>query len=171
MSAQIDDIAIRILDSVMLATTAHFQDSLKIKFISAHKSYGEVDAFIPADMTVVIGVSGPVHALVAFSFDNDLVSQLLEIETAGLEIPRDELDIYRHDVLAETVNIVLGHSTRALANMGEAIGLSPPMVLEGENNFRRPKGAVFTCFKCLTVHGILDVYCISPKDLHGAIQF
>jgi CheY-specific phosphatase CheX len=165
MSAPIEDISIRIMDSVMLATTAHFQDSLKIKFLSTHKSFGEIDAFSPADMTVVIGLSGPVNALVAFSFDNDLVNQLLEIETAGLDIPGDELDIYRHDVLAETVNIVLGHSTGTLARMGETIGLTPPIVLEGKGSFRRPKGALFSCVSYKSAYGVLDIYIISPKNI------
>ena len=167
MSTQIDDITIRILDAVMVATTDYFQDSLKIKFLSMHKSYGEIDAFSPADMTAVIGVSGPVNALVAFSFDNDLVSYLLEVETAGLAIPGDELDIYRHDVIAELANVVLGHSTKTLAKTGGVIGLSPPIVLEGKGSFRRPKGALFACVRYKTAYGLLEIYTISPMDLSG----
>jgi CheY-specific phosphatase CheX len=165
MSAQIDDdIIISVLDSVMAATTAHFQNSLNLTIISSQKSYGEIDAFSPADMTVVIGLSGPVNALVAYSFDNDLVNHLLEIETEGLEIPGDELDIYRHDVLAETVNIVLGHCTGDLARAGEPIGLTPPIVLEGKGSFRRPKGALFACVNLKTPYGILDIYTISALN-------
>ena len=165
MSAQIDDdIIIRVLDSVMSATTAHFQDSLNITMLSTQQSCGEIDAFSPADMTVVIGLSGPVNALVAYSFDNDLVNHLLEIETAGLEIPGDELDIYRHDVLAETVNIVLGHCTGALAKTGHPVGLTPPIVLDGKGSFRRPKGALFACVNYKTAYGALDIYTISALN-------
>jgi CheY-specific phosphatase CheX len=167
MNEQIDDSVTRIMDSVMLATTAHFQDSLKINFLSTQISYGDIEEFKPRDMTVFIGISGPDCALFAFSFDMDLVNQLLEIETAGIEISSDELDIYRRDVLAETVNIVLGHSTRALAKLGEPIRLSPPIVLEDEGSLRRPKGAFFARVSCQSNHGLLDVFTISPKHLFG----
>lgn len=167
MSDQREDVVLKVLDSVMLATTAHFQDSLKIKFLLTKKSYGEIDAFSPADMTAVIGISGPINALVAFSFDNDLVNHLLELETEGLAIPGDELDIYRHYVIAELANVVLGHSTATLAKTGDAIGLSPPMVLEGKGSFRRPKGALFASVSYKTMYGLLDIYTISPMDLSG----
>ena len=167
MSDQREDVVLKVLDSVMLATTAHFQYSLKIKFLLTKKSYGEIDAFSPADMTAVIGISGPINALVAFSFDNDLVNHLLELETEGLAIPGDELDIYRHDVIAELANVVLGHSTANLAKTGDAIGLSPPMVLEGKGSFRRPKGALFASVSYKTMYGLLDIYTISPMDLSG----
>jgi CheY-specific phosphatase CheX len=167
MSAPIDNVVIRILDSVILATTAHFQDSLRIKLISSEITYGEIDVFTPSDMTAIIGVSGPVNALIAFNFDNELVSHLLEIETAGLDVPGDELDIYRHDVIAELANVVLGHSTQTLAKKGEAIGLSPPIVLDGKGSFRRPKGSFFACVSYRSIYGLLDIYTISPMGLSG----
>jgi CheY-specific phosphatase CheX len=165
MSAPLDDIVVRIQDSVIAATTAYFQDWLKIEFLSVKVSSGEIDVISPRDMTAIIGMSGAAKILIAYSFDHDLVSAILEQETSSLDIPGDELDIYRHDVIAELANVVLCQSTKTFANQGETIGISPPMVIEGENNFRRPKGSVFTCYRCRTVHGILDVYSISTKEL------
>lgn len=166
MSAPMDDIVVRIRDSVIVATSAYFLDWLKIEFLSVKVSSGDFNVMSPRDMTAIIGMSGTTKILIAYSFDHDLVSAILAQETAGLDIPSDELDTYRHDVIAELANVVLGHGIKTFANQGETIGISPPMVLEGKNSFRRPKGAVFTCFSCLTVHGMLDVYCISPKDLN-----
>ena len=170
MSAPLDDIVVRIQDSMIVATTAYFVDWLKIEFSSVNVSSGDVDVISPRDMTAVIGISGATKILMVYSFDHDLVSAILAQETAGLDIPSDELSFYRHDVIAELANVVLGHGTKTFANQGETIGISPPMVLEGKNSFRRPKGAVFTCFSCRTFHGILDVYCISPKDIQGENQ-
>jgi len=164
MSAELDDIVVRIQDSVIAATTAYFLDWLKIEFSSVKVSSGDVDVISPRDMTAIIGISGATKILMAYSFDDELVSAILAQETSSLDIPGDELDIYRHDVIAELANVVLRHSTKTFPNQGETIGMSPPMVVEGKNNFRRPKGSVFTCFRCQTVHGILDVYCISSKD-------
>jgi CheY-specific phosphatase CheX len=170
MSAPFDNIVYRIQDSVIVATKAYFQDWLKIEFLSVKVSSGDVDVISPRDITAVIGMFGETKITIAISLENDLVSAILAQETAGLGIKGDELDFYRNDVIAELANLVLGHSTKNFANQGEIIKISPPMVIEGENNFRMPKGAVFSCFSCRTVPGILDVYCISPKDMTGEIQ-
>jgi CheY-specific phosphatase CheX len=169
MSAPLDDFLVRIQNSVIAATTTYFQDWLKIEFLSVKVTSGDIDVISPRDMTAVIGMSGATKILIAYSFDHDLVSAILAQETSSLDIPGDELNVYRHDVIAELANVVLRHSTKSFESQGETIGISPPMVIEGENNFRRPKGAVFTCYRCRTLHGVLDVYCISPKDLPGAI--
>jgi len=170
MNAPFDDIVYRIQDSVIVATKAYFEDWLKIEFLSVKVSSGDVDVISPRDLTAIIGMFGSTNIIIVISLQHDLVNAILAQETAGLDIPRDELDLYRHDVIAELANIVLGHSTKTFGNQGEVIKISPPMVVEGPNNFRRPKGAIYTCFSCRTVPGMLDVYCISPKDLQGEIQ-
>ena len=165
MSVPLDDIVVRIQKSVIAATTAYFVDWLKIEFLSVKVTSGDIDVISPRDMTAIIGLSGSTKILYAYSFDHDLVSAILAQETSSLDIPGDELNVYRHDVIAELANVVLRHSIKTLVDQGETIGISPPMVIEGENNFRRPKGAIFTCYRCRTHQGVLDVYCISPKDL------
>jgi CheY-specific phosphatase CheX len=169
MNAKVDDIVVRIKASVLVSTKAYFEDWLKIEFLSVKVSSGDVHVINPRDMTAIIGVSGSTKILIAYSFDQDLVSAILAQETESLDIPGDELNLYRHDVIAELANIVVGHSTKTLAKEGETIGISPPLVIEGDNNFRRPKGAVFTCFSCRTILGKFDVYCISPKALDAQI--
>ena len=163
-----DDAIIRVRDSVMAATAAHFQNNLQIEFLSTETYEGEINMMVPRDMTTIVGISGPVKALIAFCFDETVVSYLLNIETAGLEIPGDELNIYRHDVVAETANIVLGHSLKTLAGTGDAIALSPPLVLEGKGSFRRPRGANFAHVSYKTIYGFLDVDFISPMVLDSA---
>jgi CheY-specific phosphatase CheX len=165
MSAPLDDIVDRIGKSVLVATKAYFEDWLKIEFLSVKVTSGEFNVISPRDMTAIIGMFGSINILVAITLDDDLVNAILDQETASLGIPSDELSLYRNDVIAELASVVLGHGTKAFGNQDENIKISPPMVLEGKNNFRRPKGSVFTCFTCRTVQGMFDVYCISPKDL------
>ncbi len=167
MSEQLDDSIVRVCDAVMSATTSHFLVSLKIKFLSSSTDYGEINELKLRNLTAVIGMSGPVSALVAFSFDLALADHLLAIETEGLDIPADEKDFYRLDMIAETVNIVLGHCTKSLAKLGYPVGLSPPIVLEDAGKLRRPKGAVFSSISHNTSYGVLDVIFITPPDLYG----
>jgi CheY-specific phosphatase CheX len=162
------ELVLKISDAVISATTAHFVDSLKIPSLSTQLFWGTASGHIKLrDMTAIIGLSGPFNALVAFSFDMALINTLLEIETAGLDIPEDELAFYRQDVIAETINIVLGHSTKALATASEAICLSPPMVLEAGGVLRQRKDAVFVRVCITTPPGLIDVFFISPAYLEG----
>jgi len=165
MNGKVDEVIVTIRNTVMSATAAYFQKTLDIAFLSTETYAGEINMLEPRDMTTIIAISGPVKALIAFCFDETVVSHLVEIETAGLEIPGDELNIYRHDVVAEIANIILGHSLKALAGSGEAIALSPPLVLEGKGSFRRPKGANFAHVSYKTHYGYMDVDFISPVDL------
>jgi len=167
MSEQLDDSVVRVCDAVISATTSHFLISLKIKFLSTSTNFGEIDELKLRNLTAVIGVSGPVRALVAFSFDMDLANHLLAIETEGLDISSDEQVFYRLDMIAETVNIVLGHCTKNLAVTGQPIGLTPPIVLEDAGSLRRPKGAIFSSISHNTSYGVLDVVFITPPELYG----
>ncbi len=167
MSEQLDDSVVRVCDAVISATTSHFLISLKIKFLSTSTNFGEIDELKLRNLTAVIGVSGPVRALVAFSFDMDLANHLLAIETEGLDIPSDEQVFYRLDMIAETVNLVLGHCTKNLAVTGQPIGLTPPIVLEDAGSLRRPKGAIFSSISHNTSYGVLDVVFITPPELYG----
>lgn len=168
MNNQNKEVVIRISDAVISATTAHFRDALKINFLSTQQACGMASDIIKLrDLTTIIGFSGPFNALVAFSFDMSLVNTLLEIETAGLDISDDELVFFRQDVIAETINIVLGHSTKSLAKSGEAICLSPPMMVEANGHLRRPKDAVFIRDSITTDTGIFDVFFISPAYIEG----
>jgi len=84
-----------------------------------------------------------------------------------VDIPSDEQVFYRLDMIAETVNIVLGHCTKNLAVTGQPIGLTPPIVLEDAGSLRRPKGAIFSSISHNTSYGVLDVVFITPPELYG----
>jgi len=153
--------------SVSQATLAHFQDTLKISILTIKVTNGIINELKLKDMTAIIGISGKFGALIAFSFNAELANHILDIETTDLVMSDEEYSDYRLDVIAETINIVLGHSTKALSKIGEPVGLTPPIVLEDGGLLRRPRGALFSSFSYKTTHGLMDIVFITPSELYG----
>ena len=155
-----------IMACVLEHTRQHFEDELGIAFLATTTlSEGTIDALALRHLTAIISVGGPVSVLAAFSFDRSLAAFLLEVETAGLPMTEDERPQFLLDTVAETINIVLGHSTADLTEAGNPVVLSAPVVLEDGGRLHRPKGAIFTCVTHQTAHGQLDVDFILPRYL------
>ena len=165
-SRQMEQQVQRIMACVLERTRQHFEDELGIAFLATTPfSEGKIDALALRHLTAIISVGGPASVLAAFSFDRSLAAFLLEVETAGLSLTEDERPQFLLDTVAETINIVLGHSTADLTEAGNPVVLSAPMVLEDGGRLHRPKGAVFTCVSHQTAHGQLDVDFFLPIHL------
>jgi CheY-specific phosphatase CheX len=157
MRTRIDPVIIKILDVVLASAAAHFKESLDIFFLSTRTTYLKVDTASLGQMTAIIDVSGAINASIAFSFNNALANHLFEVETAGLTIPEAKRASYQSDIISENVNIVIGHSTQALAQAGESIKLSLPIVIEGGDNFHLPQGLMHVSVSVLTNKGSFDL--------------
>jgi CheY-specific phosphatase CheX len=158
----------RIMVTVLACTKAHFQDELGIVIASTTTSLsGEINALALRKLTAIVSLGGPVNILAAFSFDQLLADHLMEVETTGLTLTPDERPQFLLDTVAETINVVLGHATTELAEVGNAVVLSAPVVLEDGGKLRRPKGAIFISVSHETAHGVLDVDLIAPRHLFG----
>jgi len=157
----------QVMESILRHNRLHFSETLGLTIEESPPANGDIDELRLRSLTALISVGGPVSVLTAFSFDIELAQYLLETETQGLGISDEERPQYQMDTLAETLNVVLGHSTADLAQRGNAVVLSAPVVLEDGGKMRRPKGAYFTRVTLSTAHGVLDVNFITPKHLFG----
>lgn len=158
----------RIMVCVLECTKAHFQDELQIAISETTPSLsGAIDALALRHITAIVSLGGPVSILAAFSLDQSLADHLLEVETTGLRLSEHERSQFLLDTVAETINVVLGRATTELAESGNAVVLSAPVVLEEGGQLRRPKGAIFISVCHETAHGRLDVDLIAPRHLFG----
>jgi CheY-specific phosphatase CheX len=160
----------RVMASVVKRTIRHFREMFGMEFISMHSSSGEIKALTLRALTALIGIGCPVGVLVAFSFDGSLAEHLLDVEMAGIDIASEERPHYLLEVAAETINIVLGHCTADLAEAGNVVMLSAPVVLDDGGKLRRPAGALFTRVSQETEHGMLDIDFITPRHLFGELS-
>ena len=117
------------------------------------------------DTTAIAGLGGPVGLLIAFSFEKNLLDAIFERFTDDIDVPDDEIPIYRREAAAEIINIILGHCTMDMKYVDQTITLSPPVVVDQAKSIRRPKDAVFANMRIATDEGNLDVSIVGPKQL------
>ena len=102
--------------------------------------------------------------LIAFSFDDSLVSALYDRMTAGMVIPDEEKEALRQSVIGEVVNIILGHCTADFSSQQD-VSLTPPVILRQRKSLRRMKDAVFVGRSLKTDYGCVDINLVGPCEL------
>lgn len=116
-------------------------------------------------LTSIISVEGHLSVLFAFSLSQALAEQINLGYTKELQPTEQELEEYLEETLADMINVILGNVLTQFQLAGEAIHLSPPVVISEAKNICRNKQAKFMTSRLNTSYGVLDVYCIGPKEL------
>jgi len=117
------------------------------------------------DITAVAGFGVPVGLLIAFSFDQTLLGDILDKATASLPVPEEERELYLRETAAEVVNTVLGLCTADFQLKETAVSLSPPVVMEGARSIQRRGDAVFASMDIHTDKGAVSVNLFGPRHL------
>ena len=151
--------------AVLTRTRDYLQEEICLRVARAKPRTGNVESLQLRDVTAVVETNGPVKLLIAFSFDRALLDHIRNVVTANLTIAPHEGELFLRETAGETVNFILGHATADLAEEGNDMKLSPPIVLDEEKNILRPKKAIFTSIEMATAHGILDINFVGPSEL------
>ena len=114
--------------------------------------------------TVIMGVGGSSGFLTAFSFSQELGDRLFQQTTSQMDISPEEGMTYRHSVLAEAVNVIVGHWLAEIGQPDTAISLSPPIVLNGTQNIHLQDDAVFTSTSLMTDAGSVDIHIMGTQN-------
>lgn len=115
--------------------------------------------------TAMVGVGSLDGLYIAFSYDDLLIRAVTRRFAAELTISDDEQVMYQQETASEIVNIIVGNCTAALAGRGQAISLSPPILIGGARTIMgRPKTAIASA----TLHfseGSLELIFVGPRAL------
>lgn len=118
-----------------------------------------------SSVTAIMGLSGSLHVLVAFSFSSSLADHVFRTSTAELAIAPEEKETMMNESTSEVINLVIGHSMEDLDRLGDTISLSPPAVISEGRQLHRPRDACFSELAFSTDQGMLNVFFIAPPDL------
>ena len=129
--------------AVLARTRAYFQDEIGLAVTKAKPVIGTIDTLNLRKVTAVVCAEGPVRLMIAFSFDRVLLERLREVVTRSLQIGSHERELFLHDTAAEITNFILGHATADLAEEGNDVVLSPPVIISEGRSIYRPKKAMF----------------------------
>lgn len=154
-----------VMNAIIGRSCSYLKEELGIAIRKTAPKLYDVEELLLKDVTTIIGIGQPVSMLIAFTFESSLLQRLFEIEADGLEIAPEERTLYLRETAAETANIVLGHSTADMEAEGQALSLSPPVVIEETRCIHRPKNAVFASVGIDTDVGDLMISFVGPREL------
>lgn len=151
--------------AVLTRTRAYFQDELGLAVTKAKPVIGTIDSLNLRGVTAVVCAGGPVRLMIAFSFDRALLVWLRNLAIRDIEVGLHERELFLRETAAETTNFILGHATADLAEEGNDVTLSPPVIINEGRRIYRPKKAMFASIELSTVYGIVDIDFIGPMEL------
>jgi CheY-specific phosphatase CheX len=155
----------KVMAAVLKRTCDYLEDEIGLHAAKSRSVVGNIDTLTLRTMTTIVGTGGPISLLIAFSFEQKLLDSLCDAATARLNIEPHERQLFLRETAAETANIILGHATEELAEEGNDVMLSPPVVLEEGRCIHRPKKAMFATIELSTELGMFDIHFVGPAEL------
>ena len=164
------------INRLALGVQTYLQASHGIDCIAMPVMNGNAESLTLKDTTAIIGLGGLIGALVTVSFEKKLLSRLLLLETAGLQIPSEDHALYLRETASEITNIIVG---RCLADLQSRlhdddgkehkISMSPPVVIENVNHLHKSQGGCYTSVLLSTIFGSLAISMVWPRELFNEI--
>jgi CheY-specific phosphatase CheX len=154
-----------VLNVVEQRTIAFMRDELSLAVDSIARRLHHEESVKLRDMTAIVGVGSRAGLYIAYSYQESLIQAMMERYTAELSVAPGQEDLYMRETASDVVNVIVGNCTTDLAQRGELVTLSPPVLALGARIIQgRPKTAIAT----FTMHfpeGALDVVFVGPKLL------
>lgn len=116
-------------------------------------------------ITAIQGINSNIGLFIAMSFDEPIITKICDVMTEGLDIPEDERQLYVEETAGEILNIIVGNATSDFQIKGNAIKVSPPIIIKDAKNVIRHKDAYFYTANLQTDVGEISLYIVGPRDL------
>ena len=117
------------------------------------------------DLTSLVSVGGQLGMYIAFSFDIKVIRRIFAMYTAGLDISEDMESAYIEETASDVVNMIIGNSLGDLPNNGQAISMTPPLVISEAKSVSRHKDAYLYMSELSVEEGMVSILYIGPKKL------
>ena len=154
-----------VVASTLARTRSYFEEEFGIAVADISQDSDPVVTPDSHGLTAIVGVGGAVSLLIAFSFEQGLRDVLYARMTDGMDVPAAEEEAYRSSVAGEIINTIIGNCTSDLQNNGEAISLTPPMIVDSIKHVHRMKDAVFISRSLHSEFGRVDIHLVGPGEL------
>jgi len=155
----------RLIESVGSRTRSYLLHEGRIATQNMMLQFQDVSQLKLQHLTSIMSVEGPLDVLFAFSFDETLARKIMLEYTAELSVEPADIESYTEETVADLINIVLGNALGDFNLSGEAIKVSPPIVISGAKNIHKSRPAQFLTAELKTDHGELQIHCIGPREL------
>jgi CheY-specific phosphatase CheX len=152
-----------VMQVVEQRTVSFLRDELGLNASHVERRTHHETSLVLRKITAIVGVGSRAGLYIAYSYDVSLIRAMTKKYTAGLQVSPDEEELYISETASDVVNVIVGNSTADLAQRGELITLSPPVLMVGARTIR---GRDESTIAALTLHfpeGALDIAFVGPR--------
>lgn len=154
-----------VMEVVAQRTISFFRDELELRPSAVDcRTHHEKSLRLRA-VTAIVGVGTSVGLYIAYSYDDALIRTITQRHTAGISIPPEESELYVRETASDVVNIIIGNCTADLAQRGELVALSPPVLMAGARTIQGRSESTIAALTLSFGMGALDVAFVGPKML------
>lgn len=115
--------------------------------------------------TSLLALSGGMDIYLAFSFDEPVISHILDSYTSDIEVVDDQKALFKEVTAGDLINLVTGNSLKEVAEEGSPITITPPLFISGAKQIGRTDNAKIYMATIQFPEGAMDILCIGPAHL------
>jgi CheY-specific phosphatase CheX len=154
-----------VIDVVEERTIAFLRDELGLIAVRSDRHLHLTERVALRSVTAIVGVGSRTGLYIAYSYDDSLIRAMAKNYTAGLSISPEEEELYVRETASDIVNVIVGNSTADLAERGELITLSPPVLMVGARTIQGRRETTIARLTLCFEEGALDVAFVGPRRL------
>ncbi|MBF0257410.1 MAG: chemotaxis protein CheX [Desulfamplus sp.] len=154
-----------LMDSISRRTESFLKDEMNIQVNGQDIKLVEESRLELKHLTSVVTIGTAPHIFVIFSYDKELINKIFEAYTKELEILPEECLEYMEETAGDVVNIIVGNAISEFDNDGQAINLSPPIVIAQAQSIAKSRTVRFFVNRLSTSCGHMSIFCVGPNEL------
>jgi len=145
------------LDFIINRTAVFLSEEADIQI--EQKDYQLLDQqhFYLKQLTALMSLSGDISLNVAFSFEDKLIAQILNIYAQELDYADDEYEAYLEETAADVINIIIGNATTDFEQEGTSVHISVPLVMREAKSIGRKKNVTYYSTTLFTRYGQMRI--------------
>ena len=153
-----------ILESLILQTKLFLQEDMGLTIVNVDTTALISEALSLNQHTSMIGVGGKLNLMTVISFDDELISKLVELFMDGDEVAEDELEDVMESVTGEVINTIIGLAIPTFPNRGKGVTITPPITINDASSLKKHKNSNIVSANFTTTFGSLSISAIGEAD-------
>jgi len=154
----------KFMEAVVRRTVLFLADEASIIVGSENYDLTDVQKLELKELTSIITVEDDSKMTLAFTYDRELINEIFNKYSQGLEIEESEVDQYIEETAGDMINIILGNILAEFQQNGRAFALSTPVIVNGAKSIARYKNHEFFTAELVTESGTMAIFCITPGE-------
>lgn len=116
------------------------------------------------EFTSMIGVGGTLNMMIVISYDNDILSHLMDLFMDGEDIEEEERQEILDSTSGEIINTIIGLALPTFPNRGKGVTITPPIAINDASNIKKYKNSKIISADIITKFGNMSISAVFSED-------